>query len=538
MQYQHTLEAHPENSLALCNIGAIFASQGKLDAAAVYLQKALAIKPDYTNALSNLGNILKEQGKLDAAVACLQKAITIKPDFAEALNNLGNVFEKQGKLDEAAACLQKAITIKPGYANALSNLGNILKEQGKLDTAVACLQKAIIIKPDFAEALNNLGNAFKEQGKLDEAAACLQKAIALKPDYAEAYSNLGSVLADQEQLTASYAVFRKAITLDPRHINAHYNMGFVSLSLGKLDEGWKGYEHRLLLKPTLHNNFTIPRWHGESLKSKNILVYAEQGVGDELQFSVHFSELAALATLCIVLCDPRLESLLTRSFPHIKIIGIDRDKYSTVLQQLPPIDFQVAAGSLAGYLRPDMEGVKPCLVADPERVAYWRTYFSKLGPEPKIGISWTTSNKTAKRMKSHSNLAQWGPVLSVRGVSFVNLYYGECKQEIDTAKSEFKANIIDFDNGEIDLHNDLDDIVAMMSALDLIITTPSSVAALSSSSGYRTIYLYGQPTKWLELGKGSIFRFADGHSLYFTNEEEFELAINRTMVEVKKIAER
>ncbi|MBF0358927.1 MAG: tetratricopeptide repeat protein [Magnetococcales bacterium] len=534
--YRKAIAINTSIALPHYNLGNALQEQGELDAAVKSYQKAIALKTDYAESYGNLANTLEKLGKFDKAVENYQKALAIKPDYAEAHFNLGNTFKKQLKLDEAVKSYQKALAIKPNFAEAHCNLGNTMQEQERLEAAISCYQKALTIKPNYGSAHSNFANALSKQGKIEAALAHHKKAITINPDSAEAFSNYGSYLLDQARFSEASEILQKAIALDAEHVRTQYNMGFVNLALGKLSEGWRCNEFRYFVKPEEHNYFTAPRWEKEPLAGKTILVYAEQGLGDELYFSMLFPKLARLAKLCIVLCDPRLERLFSRSFANIKIIGINRANYST-MQNLPPFDYQVAAGSLYGLLQPGMDREKPYLLADPLRVEYWQKYFTNLGPEPKIGISWTTSNRTIKRMTSHSRLEQWGPVLDNPNCTFINLYYGECQEEVSLARSAFKSKIVDFPKEEIDLKNDLDDVVAMMASLDLIICTPGTAGALSYGAGCRTIFLYGKTTKWLELGKNTVYHHPDYRSIYFADEEEFALAINQASMWVKKIAD-
>jgi Flp pilus assembly protein TadD len=534
--YRKSLELQPDNSTVLNNLGIALKAQGQLDAAITSYQQAISVRPNYVQAHSNLGNALKDQGNLDAAVSCYRQAISLKPGYAQAYSNLGNLLQSQGRLDEAVSILQKAIVLKPNYAQAHNNLGLSLKKQGRLDEAVSILQKAIALKPNYAQAHNNLGNALNEQGKFSAALASYRQAIAIKPGYANAHYNLGSLLTNQGKFEKAQKALHRAISLDPGLMEARHNMGFVNLSLGKFDAGWKEYELRLLSKPDQHNFFSFPRWHGEPLDEKTVLVYAEQGVGDEITFSLLFPEFAALTKRCIVLCDPRLESLFLRSFPGIEVMGVARDQYPTIHQRLPPIDYQVAAGSLAKFIRPGLDGLKTHLLANPERIAYWRQRFAALGPEPKIGISWSTSDQSGLRMSSHPRLEHWGPILTVPGVTFINLFYGNATEDIEAARGSFKANIIDLGGKEIDLRDDLDELYAMMSALDLVVTTPSTVATLSCNLGSKSYYFYSLISLWRTLGADSIPWFMDAEPLFFAHLDEFASVAKKVGEKIRTLA--
>jgi tetratricopeptide (TPR) repeat protein len=489
--------------------GSLCYQSGKLDEAISWYKKSLEIQPDDPAILNNLGRALQTKGDIDGALEYLYKALTIKSDFPAALNNIGNIMLDQGKTNVAEKCYQSALSFEPDNAYSHYNLGKILEGQGDVDSAVAYYQKAILIKADFVLALNNISHILLEQGKFDNALTYIKKAISITPDCAEAHEN---------------------------NAMAQYNMGFVNLALNNLDDGWKRYEFRLLSKAQEHNFFSPPRWQGEPLDGKTVLVYAEQGLGDELTFSLLFTELAEMAKRCIVLCDPRLESLFARSLPGIEVIGVARSEYPTLQQRLPPLDYQVAAGSLIKFIRPNLQGLKPSLVADHDRVEHWNKRLAEFGPEPKIGISWSTGKKSSLRLLAHSRLEQWGPILTIPGVSFVNLFYGDCTEEIEAARSSFNADIIDLGGKEIDLRNDLDDIYAMMSALDLIITTSSAVATLSCNLGRKCLYFYSPRNIWKTLGTDSIPWFMDAIPLFFSNLDEFESAAKKAGEKVRALA--
>jgi hypothetical protein len=298
-----------------------------------------------------------------------------------------------------------------------------------------------------------------------------------------------------------------------------------------------GFELRILSCPEEHNAFSYPRWNGEPVDDKTVLVYAEQGVGDEINCSLLFTEFSKMTKRCIVLCDPRLETLFKRSFANIEIMGVPRQNYPVIKQQLPPIDYQVAIGSLAKFIRPTLEGVKPSLVADPNRVEFWRDKLDSIGEEPKIGISWSTGLQNPLRMLTQAKLDQWGPILSVPGVTFVNLFHGNRKEEIDMATSSFDANIIDFGGNGIDLRDDIDDLYALISVLDLIVTTPGLIAALGCNMGSKSLYFYSTRLLFKTLGKDSIQSFMDASPLYFSNADEFETAVNKAGDKVRSLAE-
>ncbi len=523
---------------ALLRQGVLLHQAGQLPEAIEFYRRLLVLQPNNAVVLSNLGFALHGIGEYKKAVVACRQAVAIKPDLAQAHCNLGNSLQKLGRFAEAAKSCRDAIAVKPDYAEAHNNLGNALYDMGQIEEAIGCYEKAIAIKPAYSRAYSNLGNAMREVGRLQEAIKCCNRAIELQPHNAEAYGNLGNILNAQGRVQEAKEAMDKALSIAPQDLMIRHKMAYVDMALGNCAPAWEGYERRIALTPELHSHFPYPRWQGEPLAGRTVLVYAEQGVGDEISFSLFFNDLASLAARCLVLCDPRLVPLYERSFPEIEIIGAPREKYRQLIQSMPPVDFQFAAGSLAKYLRPELDDLKPSLIADPLRVEHWRQRFAELGPEPKIGISWSTSKKNAFRRLAHSNLEEWGPILGVPKVKFVNLFYGDVTDDLEYARKEFNIDIINFAGSEIDLYDDFDDLFAMMSALDMIITTPSSIATLACNLGKKCWYFYTPRIMWRTMGKNHVPWFMEANPLYFSNPEEFAAAAVRAAKAVRALTDK
>ncbi len=461
--------------------------------------------------------------------------MTINPDHGDARYNLARALLEAGKAEAALHENRKALTINPDHAEYHCNHGMILHRLGDFEAACTSFEKAIALKPDHATAHNNLGSALQEQGRLEEAVKAYETAIVHKPDYARAHSNLGSILHLQGRLEEAGQPLQTALKLAPDLHEARHNMGFIDLGQGRVAAGWQGYEHRLQLQPEEHGLFPYPRWRGEPLDGKRILVYAEQGVGDEITFSVLFKELAERAKSCLILCDPRLQPLFVRSFPQMTIMGMARDDYQKLPPRLPHIDYQVAAGSLAGYLNPELTGLRPALKAASARVQHWRRRLGEFGVKPKIGISWTTGAPSPQRMFAHSRLVQWEPILTIPDVTFVNLFYGDGKDELELVRRRFETDIIEFEHDEIDLHDEIDDLYALMSALDFIVTTPSTTAAMSCNLGQKACYFYSTRQLWRTLGRDAIPWFMDAIPLFFTDDASFAQAATKAAHMIRKL---
>jgi hypothetical protein len=250
---------------------------------------------------------------------------------------------------------------------------------------------------------------------------------------------------------------------------------------GDLEQGWAEYEYRFTkqLEPAKKREFAQPHWQGESLADKTILVWGEQGVGDEIWYAGMVPELIERARRCTVLCAPKLVPLFARSFPAAHVTAqLDATNAGEAF------DVQVAAGSAARWLRPTRESFpnRPSyLIADPQRVAYWRERIAGIGDGLKVGFCWRSRRSKGARALENTNLSQWGSIFAVPGVHFVNLQYDECRDELERARGEFGVTLHDFP--EVNMFDDLDETAALMKALDLVISVQTAVSGQAAALG-------------------------------------------------------
>lgn len=503
--FRRALQIRPDFVEAQNNLGNALRELGRLDEAEASYRQALKLRPDFAESHNNIAITLKEMGRLDEAVDSLHRALEIRPDFADAHSNLGGTLRELGKLDEAVASFHRALEISPNFAKPHSNLGGALRELGRLDEALASCHRALKLNPDFAEAHSNLGGVLKELGRLDEAADSCRRALQIKPGYDIAHSNLGLALHAQGKFDEAISAYRQALALKPNLREARMNLSFSQLACGQLNEGWENHEYRIGINK---NRFPAPYWAGESLSGKTILIWAEQGIGDEIMFASLFPELIAQSGHCIIECAPKLLPLFTRSFPGAQVIS---------RTEPPPhsgFDYQCAAGSLARWLRPtpaNFPQKNNFLTADPTRAACWRERFEKLGPGPKIGINWRSGLNTGERSLHYTTLDQWGPIFSAPGAHFINLQYDECSAELDEARQRFDVPLLAYT--EVDMYNDIDETAALIQALDLVICAPTAVSSIAAGLGVDTwIMSYG--TIWASHGTD--------HDLWFPSVRYFK----------------
>jgi tetratricopeptide (TPR) repeat protein len=489
--HRQAIRLKPDYAMAYDNLGSALKKQGKLDEAIAGYRQALSLKPDYAEAHNNLGTTLQEQGRLDEAIACYRQALLLKPDYAEANYNLGNALKILGKIDEAIKSYKQAITLKQNYTNAYVNLGTALQEHGKFNEAIASYRQALSFKPDYVEAHNNLGNALKEQGKLDEAIASYRQALSFKPDHAEAHNNLGATLQEQGKLAEAIASYDRAIVLKSDYVEAHINKSFALLLTENFEQGWQEYEWRLRAKNRFYPVLKQPRWDGSPLNGRSILVHAEQGLGDIIQFIRYLPLVHAQASYVIFKCQQDLFRLLQNCKGFDEIMEQTPSSKSAV-----QFDVHIPLLSLPGIFGTTLDSMpsnSSYITADPKLVTQWQMRIGH-NEDFKIGIVWAGNPKNRWGRKRSCSLAYFAPLADTPGLTFYSLQKGPASTEAFNPPKNMK--LINLEN-EL---NDFTDTAAIIANLDLVISVDTAVAHLTGSLGkplWNLLY-FSPDWRWLQ----------------------------------------
>ena len=465
----------PESAQAHNDLGLTLYEQGKLDDAADAFRQAVAVKPDLAEAHNNLGLVRASQGHLDEAIAAYRRAIVLKPAFAEAHNNLGIALRQSGQAEAAVASCREAARLKPDLPEAHNNLGSALEEVGQYEEAIITLQTALRIKPDFSKAHNNLGIAYWYLGRYDEAIDSYRRAIDLMPEMAEAHNNLGNVLRDQGKLDEAAACYRQAADLRPNYADPHWNQSLVWLLQGDFELGWAEYEWRWKLKNFKPRACTQPAWDGSSLEGKTILLAAEQGLGDTIQFIRYAPLVRQRAARVIAEVQRPLRQILSTT-PGI-------DELCLQGEAPPPFDTYVTLLSLPRLLGTRLDSVPgnvPYISACSELIEKWRDEIESL-PGFRIGIAWKGSPQNRTDRGRSLPLALFETLARVPGVTLVRLQKGQGSEQMAEVEDRFRV---------VDLGDRLDadagpfmDTAAIMGHLDLVVTCDSSLAHLAGALG-------------------------------------------------------
>jgi tetratricopeptide (TPR) repeat protein len=529
--YKQALKVMPDYAYAHFKLGDIFLSLNQLNAAVNSYQQALKIKPDYIAAYNNLGNTFKALGQLESAVKYYQRALEVKPDFVAAHNNLGNAFRELGQLETAVKYYQQALEITPDSSDVLNGLGITLNALGQQEGAVSCYEQALEIKPDFAEAHNNLGNIFQELEQLESAVKCYQRALEISPNYADAHNNLGATLLALRQLddavqsferalvinpdcTAAYSnladaysglghvdaalkSYHQALNIKPNFHDARFNLSLLQLATGALSEGFKNYEVRWKRKKftSPRRKFSIPRWTGEPLTGKNILIWGEQGIGDQIAFASIIPEFEKLACNVGIECAAKLVEVFQWTFPwaEVREDGDLNCEGSVIYSQF---HYQIPMGSLAPLFRKTLNDFrikqKPFIPRLKEGEQKVRASLKLKPGQPLIGLCWRSSLQTVKRSINYLSVEDLVPLKAIKGAVFLAVQYDDCLPELDRVRA-LGLPIHYYTN--IDQKNDLASTCALLGACDLVISPGIAVSRLSGALGVPTIRFYPRPSK-------------------------------------------
>jgi len=424
----------------------------------------------------------------DEAEQCYRRALDLDPGHAMAHFNLGVLLSDRKRDDEAEQCLRQAISLDPGHVMAHSNLGVLLARRKHYVEAEQCYRRALALDPASAEAYTNLGLLQEDLKRYDEAEENYRRAIACNPDAPIAHSNLGLFLAHIKREEEAEQCLRQSIALDPDYAIARLNLSFLLLRQGRFSEGWPFYEARNdteLPKDYKHASPTappFPQWQGEPLAGKSLLVWPEQGLGDEIQFCRYLPLLKQQGAARITLiCKAPLKTLMET------LEGVDTViAFSESDNVVAAHDYWTYPLSIPLHCKTTVETIParlPYLRALPDRVARWSARLPRDGFMPpegnrvfRVGLVWkgSTSYKNDSK-RSLAGLAILAPLWSVPGVRFVSLQKGQGEDEARNPPAG--QPLIDLGT-EI---ADFADTAAIVEQLDLVISVDTAVAHVAGA---------------------------------------------------------
>jgi tetratricopeptide (TPR) repeat protein len=476
---ERAIAINPSVAAAHSHRGVSLQALGRLGEALASHDRALQIKPDYAEAFNNRGSTLFDLKRSDEALASYDRALQLKANYAEAFNNRGNALLDLKRPEEALVSYDRALQFNPDYVEALNNRGNALLDLKRPGEALVSYDRALQLRPNFAQALSNRGNALRELNRSDEALASYDRALVLKPNYAHAHNNRGHALRDLRHLNEAIASFDRAVDLMPDYAEAHYVRGMVNLLLGRYGQGWVDYEWRwkdqsnLTKRPEINGR----GWRGENLEGCRIAIYHEQGVGDVIQFVRYLPLLVERGAKVTFLAPANLIRLLRAVTSQIVVVSsLDHQEsfdFKCALMSLP-LRFGTEASSIPNRA--------PYLNAEPQLSSRWKEKIA--GHGVKIGIAWQGSPAGRIDRGRSIPLAHFSPLSQLPGVRLISLQKAHGLNQIATLPAGSGVETLgdELDGGP----DSFIDTAAVMSNLDLVITSDTSIAHLAGALGRPT----------------------------------------------------
>jgi tetratricopeptide (TPR) repeat protein len=489
--FRSAINARPEYAAAHSNLGNVLHELGCLDESVLSHRQAVSIEPDSALFHFNLGNTLKELGQFQSALDHFDQAVTLRPEYVAAVLNRGGALMKLRRYEDALLNFDAVIVRQPTDPQAFSNKGIALAAIRRFEDAIISFEQAIHLDPDDSQLYMNFGVALIGAGQYDRAIQNLRRAVSINPSYAEAFSNLGSALKQVGEFTAAFDHYQRAIALDPELAEAHWNLGLTQLLLGNFNEGLPRYEWRWKTsdQSQFKRYFEQPMWTGaQSLEGKVVLVYAEQGLGDTIQFVRYIPLMAQMGATVLMEVPFALRGLLH----HLP--GVSR--FIVQGETLPWTDFHCPLLSLPLLFKTDLASIPPVvdLPLDFSRVAAWS---ARLGARvnPRIGIVWSGNPHHTNDRNRSIPLERF---LSQLPEQFDYVSLQRDVRETDWALLRSHPRVRHFGQ-EL---SDLVDTAALCTLLDLVVCVDTCVAHLAGTLSKKTWILLPWLPDWRWQMKG------------------------------------
>lgn len=483
-RYARVLKAYPGQFDALHLLGVIKHQRGKLGEAYGLITSALKVNPRSADALANLAMVLHGLKREEEALASLDQALALAPDHLEALNNRGNALLALKRPQEAVASLQRVITLAPRHIEARVNLGNALVALSRAGDAIAVYDAAIAMHPRHAGAHFNRGHALYALGRTGEAVAAFDSALAIAPDHIGALINRGLACQELNRFDDAIKSYRAAIAIDPGHADAHFNEALALLTVGELRAGFETFEWRWKRTGMEGHRRSLgrPLWLGEyPLARKTILLHAEQGLGDTIQFVRYAPLVARMGATVILEVQPELKELLG-SVEGVSAVVARGDP-------LPAFDVHCPLASLPLAFRTEPATVPaaiPYLAASEDWIAKWRGLESM--PTPRVALAWSGRPTHANDRNRSIPLASLAP-LAASPAGFISI-----QRDLREADATVLPNLpIRHVGNHLESFTDT---AAVLALCDLVITVDTSVAHLAAAMGRPTWILLPFSPDW------------------------------------------
>jgi tetratricopeptide (TPR) repeat protein len=467
--YGRAVVLDPDNAEFVNNLGRALTRLRRYTDALDCYGDALALRPDYDDALINRGVTLNELARHDEALECFDQLLTRVSNHADALLNRAHVLVKLNRFEEALDTYDRLLARYPDRHQALLHRGFALTKLKRFEEALECYEMALVRKVDPAEALNARATTLRDMDRVSEAIAEIERALVIRPDYAEGYEALGRALLHAGRLPEAISSFNRAVELRSDLAEAGWNLGYLLLLYGDFRQGWRHYEARRRMKGTIWTTLRGPEWQGELVRGKRLLLYAEQGFGDTIQFARFVSVAAGLGVQIIYGVYGPLAELMTTMDGNPIVVRNG--------EELPPYDWHAPIMSLPfilGLGENEIPADVPYLHADAARVQRWKRNLPQT--TFRVGIIWQGSKSDQERW---APLAAFAPLSRVPGVTLISLQKTDGIEQLDALPPGMIVETLgpDFDAGP----DAFLDSAAVMMNLDLVVSIDTGLAHLAGA---------------------------------------------------------
>lgn len=482
-----------------------------IEAKNIYL-KILNVNQNNHLILEKIADICIQQQKYDEACVYFSKLERLDGNNVFHLTNFAFSLDKIGQFNLALQVLERAKEVNPNELNIYLNETVTLCNLKRFEDARSSALHALKIQPYSAISFNNLGSVFQKLGDLDSAKIAFSAAVDIDPKYMDARINLAGLYEKYFQYENSKLEYEKILQDYPLLDKSTENLIKVKLAyeylrVGYLKKGWEYYELALGKEIPFENSrnpkrtFKKPKWCGESLTNKTILVWGEQGIGDEIIFATCINDLQKISANIIIECDPRLVVVFHRSFPNSIVRATSYSNDYTLLSTHDDFDYHIPIGSLMQHFRKyieDFNQSQAYMLVCHKQAKIFEDRLQKAGVNKfRVGISWRSGLLQAERNINYTSILDWGPIFSLTNIDFINLQYGDCETELKIAEEKFGITIIRWT--DLDLKNDIDATLSLISRLDYVITIGNAVSSMSAAVGVPTL-VASQKDSWDQFG--------------------------------------
>ncbi len=480
------IDSNPDNAKAYCNRGVALDAMQRYEEAINCYRIAISQNPNYIQPLFNMGNACMSLGNSDGACACYERVLQLAPDFVPAHLCLGEIAKARREYELAHSYYKKALSVDPNCTDTFQGIAETFQAEEKFEDAIIAYQQVLTHESGRADSWNKLGMVYHSLERHEEAEASYRQALALLPDCVTILNNLGVELNDQGRLDEAISVYRHLLEVDYGYADGHWNLSVALLSAGKYLEGWREYEWRFKkTNPVKMRHFTQPCWDGSPLAGKTILLHAEQGFGDTIQFARYVPMVAERGGKVVIESQV---SALKRLLHSLKVDA----EVVVAGEPLPTFDCHLPMMSLPLLFGTTLETVPshiPYLAAEPADVKVWQ---QRLGAATafRVGLVWFAKQSQVLNRKRSCRLEMFAPLWSVPGVEFYTLQIGLGAEQLAEFGAAFPLKDL---TGHI---TDFADTAGFIANLDLVITIDTAVAHLAGALGARTWLMLPYVSEW------------------------------------------